>query len=85
MHSRISITEKAIGLTISGQEKRNHDLSSLQSLHALLIGSDVLSNDSQCLLLVFDKEIWLVPEMTSGVLSFRNHTLIDVLKIVVVK
>ncbi|OMH29457.1 hypothetical protein [Motiliproteus sp. MSK22-1] len=69
---RISIKENEISLFIKNKLKSSHSISELQKFYCLLVGSDIQGNDSTCYLLVYDSEIWLIPEITTGSEDLRQ-------------
>lgn len=62
----IKVTENEITLALSGKITSIQPMDKLQSIYCLLVGSDVLANDSHCYLLVFHDEMWLLPDTVQG-------------------
>ncbi len=68
----VSLDGANISLALSNGAKSTQPLSTLNTIYCLFVGSDVLSNDSLCHLLVFESELWLLPEFTPGLASITE-------------
>ncbi|WP_221801939.1 hypothetical protein [Oceanobacter mangrovi] len=63
---KISTSNNTIELQLPNGEYVSEQVESLSSAYDLLIGSDVLANDSCCYILIFDHSLWVVPDSTAG-------------------
>ncbi|WP_221798513.1 hypothetical protein [Oceanobacter mangrovi] len=63
---KISTSIDTLELQLPNGERVSEQVESLGSVYALLIGSDVLANDSCCFILIFDHSLWVVPDSTAG-------------------
>ncbi len=47
-------------------------IENIKNVYCLLIGSDVQANDSACFLLVFEKDMWIIPEDSKDGIILRK-------------
>ena len=58
----LSSSNDALTLHLSSGKASHQDISNLENIYCLLVGSDVQSNDSICFMFKFKNELWVVPE-----------------------
>jgi hypothetical protein len=58
----LTSSNDALTLRLSSGEVSHQNITNLESIYCLLVGSDVQSNDSICFVFKFRGELWVVPE-----------------------
>ncbi|WP_075476451.1 hypothetical protein [Moritella viscosa] len=59
---KISIKNESISLFLKNSKQSQRKISDLESFYSLISGSKIVGNNSNCDLLVFKDEMWLIPE-----------------------
>lgn len=72
MGEGISIVDDRLIFTTNRGEAARRVLPDLSAVYCLLVGSDVLSNDSVCYLLACKQELWLLPEFSPGIRHLKE-------------
>jgi len=63
---KISVENEFITLVLKNGKHSQQHIFDLESFYSLISGSEIVGNNSNCDLLVFKEEMWLIPEFTSG-------------------
>jgi hypothetical protein len=70
--SKIEVDGENIIITLKNAIQGKQSYQALGKLYCLMVGSDVLANDSVCYLLCFENELWLIPDMTTGASGLKG-------------
>ena len=62
----LSINQKRAVYHLNQKLQASHSVAELEKLYLLIVGSDVLANDSSCFVLVFPEQLWLIPDSVEG-------------------
>lgn len=69
---KLHIENDEITLTDNHGQATVKQFKDIELFYYLIVGSDVLANDSICYLIQFDDQLWLIPEMTSGAIQLEQ-------------
>jgi hypothetical protein len=58
----LSSSSDVLTLSLSSGKVSQQDITNLEQIYCLLVGSDVQSNDSICFVFKFRNELWIIPE-----------------------
>jgi hypothetical protein len=58
----LSSSNDALTLSLSSGKVSQQDITNLEQIYCLLVGSDIQSNDSICFVFKFRNELWIIPE-----------------------
>lgn len=67
------VTDKnKISICLKSGHCASEELENLSAFYCLLVGTSLLANDSTCYVLVFKKDIWVLPDSTYGMSDLKK-------------
>jgi len=67
----ISIDGSRITIVFSDGTRNTMTRAQLTKCYCLLVGHEIMANDSVCYLLIFGKQLWVIPDSTAGVYHLK--------------
>jgi len=68
----ISVDGPHIAIASSDGTHYSMTRSQLTKCYILLVGHEIMANDSICYVLIFDKELWVIPNSTAGIYHLKS-------------
>ena len=69
----VEVRDQKVGLALNNSPTISKPFKEILASYCLLVGSDVLANDSTCFLLQFTDQLWLIPEDTYGFFQLKER------------